>query len=49
VEEFVVTFSAGGQLYRYTVPDASTFAQFAPGSQWTLKINTFGVLTSVSP
>lgn len=47
-EQYVVTFSADGQTYQYTVPDAATYAQFAPGSQWTLKINAFGSLTSVS-
>lgn len=48
-EEYEVTFSADGQTYHYTVADAATFAQFVPGSRWTLKINAFGVLTSVSP
>ena len=48
-EQYLVTFSADGQTYNYSVSDASTFAQFVPGSQWTLKINAFGTLTSVSP
>ncbi len=48
-EQYQVVFAAGGQSYDYTVADAATFAQFTPGSQWTLKINTFGVLTGVEP
>jgi hypothetical protein len=48
-ERFQVVFSADGNLYDYTPPDEGTFSQFAPGSTWTLKINTFGVLTGVEP
>jgi hypothetical protein len=48
-ETYVVYFSADGTRYEYPVGNAADFARFIPGSEWTLKINTFGTLNSVEP
>jgi len=29
--------------------DATEFGRFNVGSQWTLKVNTFGIVTGVQP
>jgi hypothetical protein len=48
-EKYTVSFSAGGQTYDYTAEDANEFAQFAPGSRWTLKVNGLGGVNAVEP
>jgi DNA-directed RNA polymerase subunit RPC12/RpoP len=48
-ENYTVIFSADSQGYEYTTTNASEFSQYIPGSQWTLKVNSFGSVTSVTP
>lgn len=50
-EKYVVTFNADchGSPCQYTPETAAEFSQFKPGSQWTLKVNTFGNVNSVEP
>lgn len=48
-ETYTVIFDADGKQYQYPVDDPADFARFTPGSEWTLKINTFGTLTAVEP
>lgn len=49
VEEYTVYFTAGGKQYQYTFDNPADFEKFTPGSEWTLKINSFGALKSVEP
>lgn len=44
VEEFTVTFwsDSKNETYTMSVSDAGSFAQYLPGSEWDLKVNTFG-------
>ena len=49
VEKYTVYFTAGGKQYEYALGNQADFARFTPGSEWTLKINTFGALNSVEP
>ncbi len=46
-ESFVVTFSVDGKEYTYRPNNAAAFAQFAPGSRWTLQINGLGDITDL--
>ena len=48
-EQYLVIFSAKNEQYRYTLDHPSEFSQFTPGSQWTLKVNTFGGVNAVEP
>ncbi len=48
-ESYQVEFSAGGKTYQYNPANESEFSQFDPGSQWTLKVNSFGGINSVTP
>lgn len=48
-ENFTVDFSAGGKVYEYHPGNETEFGQYTPGSQWTLKINTFGNVNEVVP
>ncbi len=48
-EKYLVVFDAGGKTYNYSVSDPTTFARFAPGSQWTLKVNPFGDVRDAVP
>ncbi len=48
-EAYKVEFSANGQIYSYQPADLNEFSRFVPGSTWTLKVNTFGAVNSVSP
>lgn len=48
-ESYVVFFEAGDENYTYELGSFEEFQQFAPGSTWTLNINTFGAVVSVEP
>jgi len=48
-EVYQVVFSADGQAYTYQLNDETTFSQFTPGSEWTLKVNSFGSINAVEP
>jgi ribosomal protein L40E len=48
-EKYDVTFDAQGTIYHYSPSDATEFAQFQPGSDWTLRINMLGGVTDVLP
>ncbi len=46
-EEYQVVFQSEDETYTYSVDSAGEFAQFTPGSQWVLVVNTFGSVTGV--
>jgi ribosomal protein L40E len=46
-ETYLVTFNADGKQYTYETSNASEFAKFTTGSQWSLKVNALGAVTSV--
>jgi len=46
-EKYQVTFLAGDKRYTYWPDNEQEFKRFTPGSQWTLRVNTFGDVTSV--
>lgn len=48
-EAYQVTFAANDTIYTYTPRDAQEYAQFTPGSRWTLKVNALGGITDISP
>ena len=48
-ESFLVTLSVKGKTYTYSAPNAAEFARFAPGSQWTFKVNALGGVSSLQP
>ncbi len=48
-ESYQVDFSADGNNYQYHPGSESEFSQFEIGSEWTLKVNTFGGLNEVVP
>jgi hypothetical protein len=41
-ESYAVTFNVDGKVYRYQPSNEREFSQFSPGSQWRLKVNSFG-------
>jgi hypothetical protein len=48
-ERYLVRFEADGRMYNYIVDEPALFAQFTPGSAWTLKINAFGEINEIVP
>ena len=46
---YVIIFAADKGQYTYTVSSLDEFQKFQIGSQWTLKINSFGNIVSVEP
>ena len=48
-ERYSVLFSDDGQQITYTPDNADEFAQFAPGSRWSLTVNGFGDITDLQP
>ncbi len=48
-ETYTITFEADGERYTYTTRNPNEFAQFAPGSSWTLKVNALGNVMDVEP
>lgn len=48
-ETYTVAFDSGGETYDYSVADEAEFAQFAPGSRWTLQVNGLGGVNSAEP
>jgi predicted nucleic acid-binding Zn ribbon protein len=47
-EQYAVVFAGDGATYTFE-PGAAEFAQFTPGSQWTLSVNGLGAVTGVQP
>ena len=48
-ESYEIVFEANDKTYTYTTTDFNEFQQFQVGSQWTLNVNSFDVITSVEP
>jgi membrane protease subunit (stomatin/prohibitin family) len=48
-ERYGVVFTANDKRLEYSPKDATEFSRFNVGSQWTLKVNTFGTVTGVQP
>jgi ribosomal protein L40E len=48
-EEYAVTFNVDGKSYAYRPANEAEFTQFSPGSQWRLKVNSFGNVTVEGP
>lgn len=48
-ESYEIVFRADGKQYRYSVDTQEEFAQFVPGSRWTLQINGLGAVTRAQP
>jgi len=46
-ETYLIYYDAGGQNYTYTTSDMELFEMSQVGSQWNLKVNSFGGLVSV--
>ena len=46
---YVIVFEADKGQYTYNVSSLDEFQQFQIGSQWILKINSFGNIVSVEP
>jgi len=46
-EKYVVVFNNDGQQITYTPASADDFAQFTPGSRWSLTVNGFGSITDI--
>lgn len=46
---YTVQFQTDKGVKEYTTDDENVFAQFQPGSTWTLAINPLGVVVSVQP
>ncbi len=49
LEKYEVLFSADDKQYSYRLNSPAEFAKFTKGSQWKLKVNTFGSVNSVEP
>jgi ribosomal protein L40E len=48
-ETYEIGFNSDGKQYNYAVNTAEEFAQFTPGSRWTLKVNGLGGVTDAQP
>ncbi len=48
-ERYEIVFDADGGRYSYTTGSPGEFAQFQPGSRWTLKVNKLNAVVSVEP
>lgn len=48
-ETYSVVFNADGKRYTYVPDGEAEFSQYQPGSEWTIKVNALGGLTSVEP
>ncbi len=46
-ENYVITFSDGGETYQYTTTDSALFIQAEPGSRWTISVNQLGRVQSI--
>jgi hypothetical protein len=49
LEKYQVLFSTDDKDYTYQLNSPADFAKFTKGSQWKLKINTFGNVNGVEP
>ena len=48
-EDYVITFSDGGEEYTYTTNDLDLFLQAEPGSTWELTVNQFNQVRELNP
>jgi len=48
-ENYAIIFDASGKQYTYTTSDLSLYSYAFPGSQWILKVNGLGAVTSAAP
>jgi hypothetical protein len=48
-ERYEVVFDVDGGRYSYSTGNPAEFAQFEPGSRWTLKVNQLNAVVSVEP
>lgn len=48
-ERYTITFTTSSEEYKYTTTDYALFQQAVPGSDWVIKVNGFGDVTSISP
>lgn len=48
-EQYTITFSTDDGAMTYETSDAALYASAAPGSRWTLKVNTMGAIVSIEP
>lgn len=47
-ETYTVYFNTSDGIKEYSTSDAALFAQFEPGTEWTLSINTLGTIIEVN-
>ena len=48
-EYYLVVLVAEDEIYNYRPNDPAEFERYQPGSEWTIKVNGFGEITSVEP
>jgi hypothetical protein len=48
-ENYAITFNVDGKSYSYQPANEAEFIQFSPGSQWRLKVNSFGDVVVEGP
>ena len=48
-ETYAITFNVDGKDYRYQPANEAEFVQFSPGSQWRIKVNSFGSVVVEGP
>jgi ribosomal protein L40E len=48
-ETYAITFNVDGKTYSYQPANETEFVQFSPGSEWRLKVNSFGSVTVEGP
>jgi ribosomal protein L40E len=48
-ENYAVAFNVDGKSYSYQPANEAEFVQFSPGSQWRLKVNSFGNVVVEGP
>ncbi len=47
--EYVVTFEASGDSYRYYPDDEGEFTRYAPGTTWVIEVNRLGGVSVLEP
>ncbi len=48
-ESYEILFDTDGKAYTYITHDPAEFAQFQPGSRWTLRVNKLNAVVSIEP
>jgi ribosomal protein L40E len=48
-EEYAITFNVDGKSYAYHPTGVEEYLHYSPGSQWRLKVNSFGNVTIEGP